>query len=245
MENALPFLLIFVLVPDYTPRVSCARIPSRPPRALQTTVLAAVDASFSAVPLALEDTTLFLRKQLREFAQRFHVFLVRVQVIAIPIPPTLIEKLLEGIKTTSFLHKPGDVDLRTDEITHSAFVIVQRCGHDKVHERRPVSAVVEYCLEALPARPYRLFYPSNRVAICFGSLQEATIPADDVVSSVLGCAVEFFAGVDNGVVADARIREAEDLVSKRKLISHASPSLRLWPSEGDGLPLQALQQGPA
>lgn len=196
------FLLVLVFIAQYPSPLSCIGITLYPTYAPCATVLATGDASFSAMASAGKDTALVRRKQLAKLAQCFDVFLIQESNTG-AIPPAFIEKLLEGIQPTSLLHQSGDIDLRADEIANGAFVVVQWRSHDKIHKRRTVSSVIEYCLEAFLALPDSLPYPSDGVAVCFWSLQEATVSADNIVSPILGCAVELFAGVDDGIVPHA------------------------------------------
>ncbi len=196
------FLLVLVLIAQYPSPLSCIGITLYATYAPCATVLAAVDASFSAVAPAGKDAALLRRKQLAKLAQCFDVLLIQ-KSYAGAIPPSFIEKLLERIQATSFFHKSGDVDLRADEIANGAFVVVQWRSHDEIHERRTISSVIEYCLKAFLALPDSLPYPSDGVAVCFWSLQEATVSADNIISPILSCTVELLAGVDNWIVPHA------------------------------------------
>jgi hypothetical protein len=58
------------------------------------------------------------------------------------------QELLEGFDASSAFNQMCDVDLGTKEVSHVAFVIVQRCDEEEVHEGYTISSAVEESAQA-------------------------------------------------------------------------------------------------
>jgi len=144
----------------------------------------------SSPRLAFDHITLLFRQHPAQLAQRvFRIFLPPAETTLTPIPR---EELGERLQASPTLDQRADVDLTAQEVPHGAFVVVQRRGHEEVHERRPVASVVEDGFaDLLPSGEGFNQALHGRVG-GLGALEEAAVPADGVFAAVLGGIVEFY-----------------------------------------------------
>jgi len=135
----------------------------------------------------------------------FCILLPSAETTFTPIPR---EELSERLQTSPALDQRADVDLAAQEIPHGPFVIVQRRGHEEVHERRAVASVVEDGFaDLLPGGEGFDQALHGRVG-GFGALEEAAVAADGVFAAVLGGVVEFCNGITSArslAITSARV----------------------------------------
>jgi hypothetical protein len=76
------------------------------------------------------------------------------------------QEFLESLNAFAAFNQMCDVDLSTEEVSHVAFVIVQRCNQEEVHEGYAISSAVNKSAQALRT----VVSPDSLVEKCFGDL---------------------------------------------------------------------------
>ena len=80
------------------------------------------------------------------------------------------------------MDETGDIDLGAYEVSDGSAVVVQRGREEEIHEGRAVAAIVEDGLANLLARFDRGAQSGNGWSVCLGSLQEAAVSTQDIIS---------------------------------------------------------------
>ena len=76
------------------------------------------------------------------------------------------QKFFESLDAFAAFYQMGDVDLSTEEVSHVAFVIVQRCDEKEVHEGYAISTAVNISVPALRTSKNA----NSLIQECFGNL---------------------------------------------------------------------------